>query len=114
MVSMKNDYYSFRETPQFTRKVLEKLVDEEYQKLQIRLCEFPDAGDLIKGSGGLRKIRQAAKGKGTRGGSRVIYYFAVAKETFFMLDIYVKNEKEDLSQMEINKLRSIVEEWLRQ
>ena len=111
---MKNDYYSFRETTQFTRKVIENLADEEYQKLQIRLCEFPDAGDLIKGSGGLRKIRQAAKGKGTRGGSRVIYYFAAANEMFFMLDIYMKNEKDDLSQVEIKKLRSIVEEWLRQ
>jgi hypothetical protein len=109
---MKGDYYSFRETPQFTKKVVERLTDEEYQKLQIRLCEFPDAGDLIKGSGGLRKIRQAAKGKGTRGGSRVIYYFAAAKEAFYMLDIYVKNEKEDLSQVEIKNLRSIVEEWL--
>ena len=110
---MKNDYYSFRETSQITRKVIENLTDEEYQKLQVRLCEFPDAGDLIKGSGGLRKIRQAAKGKGARGGSRVIYYFAVAKEKFFMLDIYSKNEKVDLSQAEIKNLRSIVEEWLK-
>ena len=111
---MKNDHYTFRETPQFTKKVIEELTDEEYQKLQIRLCEFPDAGDLIKGSGGLRKIRQSAKGKGKRGGSRVIYYFAVANETFYMLDIYVKNEKENLSQVEIKNLRSIVEEWLTQ
>ena len=43
----------------------------------------------------------------------MIYYFAVAKEAFYMLDIYVKNEKEDLSQVEIKNLRSIVEEWLR-
>jgi mRNA-degrading endonuclease RelE of RelBE toxin-antitoxin system len=78
------------------------------------LCEFPDAGDLIKGSGGLRKIRQAAKGKGTRGGWRVIYYFAVVRETIYLLDIYLKNEKEDLSPDEIKDLRSIVEEWLRQ
>jgi mRNA-degrading endonuclease RelE of RelBE toxin-antitoxin system len=111
---MKNIQYSFRETPKFTKKVLDRLTDEEYQKLQIRLCEFPDSGDLIKGSGGLRKIRQAAKGKGTRGGSRVIYYFALVKETFYMLDVYVKNEKDDLSQVEIKNLRMIVEEWLRQ
>lgn len=110
---MKSKFYSFRETLQFTKKVVHHLTDEEYQKLQIRLCEFPDAGDMIKGSGGLRKIRQAAKGKGTRGGSRVIYYFAVVRETFYMLDIYLKNEQEDLSQAEIKNLRSIVEEWLR-
>ena len=62
----------------------------------------------------MRKIRQAAKGKGKRGGSRVIYYFAVAKDVFFMLDVYAKNEKSDLTQAEIKDLRSIVEEWLRQ
>lgn len=104
--------YGFRETSQFTKKVVELLTDEEYQKLQSRLSEFPDGGDLIKGSGGLRKIRQAAKGKGTRGGSRVIYYFAMAKEVFFMLEIYDKSEREDLSHTEIKELRSIVEEWL--
>lgn len=105
--------HSFRETPQFTKRVVELLTDDEYQKLQSRLSEFPDGGNLIKGSGGLRKIRQAAKGKGTRGGSRVIYYFAVAKEMFFMLDIYDKGEKEDLSQGEIKELRSVLEEWLK-
>lgn len=110
---MRKLFYSFRETSPFTRRVIELLTDEEYQKLQSRLSEFPDGGNLIKGSGGLRKIRQAAKGKGTRGGSRVIYYFAVAKEMFFMLDIYDKSEKEDLSQSEIKELRSIVEAWLK-
>lgn len=110
---MNKALHGFRETSQFTRKVVELLTDEEYQKLQSRLSEFPDGGNLIKGSGGLRKIRQAAKGKGTRGGARVIYYFVVAKETFFMLDIYDKSETEDLSQTEIKELRSIVEEWLK-
>ena len=105
--------FAFRETSQFTKKVVELLTDEEYQKLQIRLSDIPDAGNLIKGSGGLRKIRQADKGKGTRGGSRVIYYFAVAKGTFFMLDIYEKSETEDLSQNEIKEMRSVVEGWLK-
>lgn len=111
---MKTKFYTFRETSQFTKKVVEHLTDEEYQKLQLRLCEFPDAGDVIKGSGGLRKIRQASKGKGTRGGSRVIYYFAVVRGTFYMLDIYLKNEQADLSQDEIKNLRAIVEEWVAQ
>ena len=69
--------YSFRETSHFTKQVLELLTDEEYTKLQWRLIEFPEAGDVIRGSGGIRKIRQAAKGKGTRGWARVIYYFAL-------------------------------------
>jgi hypothetical protein len=64
--------YSFRETSLFTKRVLDPLTDEEYNKLQWRLIEFPEAGDVIKGSGGIRKIRQSAKGKGTRGGARLI------------------------------------------
>ena len=73
-----------------------KFYDEEYSKLQWRLIEFPDAGDIIKGSGGIRKIRLSAKGKGTRGGARVIYYFAAENQEIYMLDIYVKNEQTDL------------------
>ncbi len=103
--------YSFRETVWFTKKVLELLTDEEYGKLQWRLIEFPDAGDVIKGSGGIRKIRQSAKGKGTRGGARVIYYFALENQEILMLDIYAKNEKEDLSIEQIRELKKLVEEW---
>lgn len=103
--------YSFRETSWFTKRVLDLLTDEEYSKLQWRLIEFPEAGDIIKGSGGIRKIRQSAKGKGTQGGARVIYYFANEKQEIFMLDIYAKNEKEDLSIEQIRELKNLVKEW---
>jgi hypothetical protein len=72
---------------------------------------LPTAGDVIKGSGGIRKIRQSAKGKGTRGGARVIYYFAAENQEIFMLDIYAKNEKEDLSVEQVQELRNLVKEW---
>jgi len=103
--------YSFRETSFFTKRVSELLADEEYNKLQWRLIEFPDAGDVIKASGGIRKIRQSAKGKGTRGGARVIYYFATANREILMLDIYAKNEREDLSIEQIRELKFLVEKW---
>ena len=90
------------------------LTDEEYTRLQWRLIESPAAGDFIQGSGGIQKIRQSAKGKGTRGGARVIYYFAAANEEIFMLDIYAKNEKEDLGTKQIHVLKQLVEEWLKQ
>lgn len=106
--------YSFRETTWFTKRVLQLLTDEEYNKLQWRLIEFPDAGDIIKGSGGIRKIRQSAKGKGTRGGARVIYYFAVVNKEIYMLDIYAKNERVDLSIEQIRELKRLVEEWAKQ
>ena len=103
--------YSFIETSWFTKRVLKLLSDEEYNKLQWRLIEFPDAGDVIKGSGGIRKIRQPAKGRGTRGGARVIYYFAAENQEIFMLDIYAKNEKKDLNIEQIRELKNLVEEW---
>lgn len=91
--------------------VHELLSEEEYSKLQWRLIEFPEAGDVIPGSGGIRKIRFSAKGKGTRGGARVIYYLAAAHGKIFMLDIYAKNEKTDLSIEQIRTLKKLVEEW---
>ena len=103
--------FSFIETSWFTKRVSELLSDGEYSKLQWRLIEFPDAGDVIKGSGGIRKIRIAAKGKGTRGGARVIYYFAALNDEIYMLDIYAKNELEDLSIQQIRDLKALVEEW---
>lgn len=57
-------------------------------------------------------MRVAAKGKGTRGGARVIYYFAKRHDEIFMLDIYAKNEMDDLSIQQVRDLRNIVEEWL--
>lgn len=105
--------FSFIETSWFTKRVSELLSDSEYSKLQWRLIEFPDVGDIIKGSGGIRKIRVSAKGKGTRGGARVIYYFAAQNEEIFMLDIYAKNEKEDLSIEQIRNLKDLVGEWLK-
>ena len=110
-LKMNEILYSFRETSFFTKLVSELLTDEEYTKLQWRLIEFPDAGDVIKSSGGIRKIRQSAKGKGTRGGARVIYYFAAENQEILMLDIYAKNEREDLSVEQLRALKNLVEEW---
>lgn len=108
---MKSTYFSFCETSWFTKRVQEILSDEEYARLQLRLIEYPEAGDLIRGGGGIRKLRQAAKGSGTRGGARVIYYFAASRDVILMLDIYAKNERSDLTPDQLKELRSLVEEW---
>jgi mRNA-degrading endonuclease RelE of RelBE toxin-antitoxin system len=106
------ELFSFREAASFTQRVLEYLGDESYAQLQWYLLYHPATGDLIQGSGGIRNMRWAATGKGKRGGARVIYYWASMRGVFFMLDIYAKSEKEDLTPNELKELRRLVKEWL--
>ena len=103
----------FIETPAFTRRVLTLLDDATYAVLQRRLTREPDAGDLIEGTGGLRKIRVQAKGHGTRGGARVIYYHFVSASQIAMLMIYPKNEQDDLTAEQRKALRTVIELWRR-
>ena len=101
----------FIETPVFTADVRVLLSDEEYARLQDHLVRRPDAGDVITGTGGLRKIRWTSAGKGKRGGSRVIYFHAVAQSQIRMLLIYRKGIKDDLTPKEKGVLRKINAEW---
>lgn len=100
----------FVETTIFTRRVVEILSDEHYRRLQEALVMRPDLGKVIPGSGGLRKLRWSTSYSGKRGGARVIYFWAVEQETILMLFIFRKNERDDLSQEQIQALRRIVEE----
>ena len=104
--------FSFRETPRFTRRALALLGDDSLAQLQWELIAAPEQGAIIKGSGGIRKMRRQASGRGKRGGARVIYYYANRQEEIFLLDIYAKNDQADLSPAEIKLLRVRVEEWL--
>jgi hypothetical protein len=91
----------------FTKAILELLSDEEYKALQHRLMQNPTAGDLIKGGGGLRKIRCAARGRGKSGGIRVIYYLAT--ETFiYLVTAYSKNKQETLTTKQLATLSEYV------
>ena len=101
----------FIETPVFTREIRRLLSDDEYRKLQIALVLRPDAGDLIHGSGGLRKLRWRVAGHGKRGGLRVIYYWVVPDRIFMLLP-YRKSEQEDPTPSQLKTLRKLVEEWL--
>jgi mRNA-degrading endonuclease RelE of RelBE toxin-antitoxin system len=98
------------ETPIFTRRVQELLSDEEYRQLQLAIASQPEVGPILRGSGGIRKLRWSAQGRGRRGGVRVIYYWAVAQDQILMLFIYPKNEQDTLSQEQLRLLKSIVEE----
>jgi hypothetical protein len=98
---------SFIETKLFTKLVGEHLSDEEYAQLQEALIRDPEAGDLIPGSGGVRKVRWGVKGRGKRGGIRVIYYARTRQGQIWMLTLYAKNVAETISA---HLLRQIKEE----
>jgi mRNA-degrading endonuclease RelE of RelBE toxin-antitoxin system len=99
----------FVETPIFTKRVLQLMDDESYAALQVHLAKRPDAGDLIRGSAGMRKIRWAGSGRGKRGGLRIIYYWWVAKDRISMLLVYPKNERDDLTADQVKLLRKALE-----
>jgi hypothetical protein len=99
----------FIETPTFTKSVVKLLDDESYGALQLHLAEHPDAGDIIRGSGGIRKVRWAGSGRGKRGGLRVIYYWWTARDRISMPLVYPKNEQDDLSAAQVKQLRRALE-----
>jgi len=90
---------TFVELPAFERLRASYLSDEEFAALQQALMAQPEAGDVIRGAGGLRKLRFAdrRRGKGTRGGLRVIYFHWQAGQQFWLFTLYDKNEAADLS-----------------
>jgi mRNA-degrading endonuclease RelE of RelBE toxin-antitoxin system len=102
----------FIETPIFTKLLSGLLADDQYHKLQVTLLFRPDAGAVIKGSGGLRKIRWAPVGSGKRGGLRVIYYHDEPYR-IYMLFVYRKNERENLTPEQLKVLRTIIKEYLK-
>jgi mRNA-degrading endonuclease RelE of RelBE toxin-antitoxin system len=96
----------FTESPAFTKSVQQILPEQDYFQLQDLLIDRPDAGDVIPGSKGLRKIRVASGGKGKRGGSRVIYYWYVDPEKIQFCRIYEKASQADLSRAEILQIQT--------
>lgn len=101
----------FIETPIFTKLIKDLLSDEEYRELQRVLLLRPDAGKVIPGSSGLRKIRWKLSGRGKRGGLRLIYYWDVP-DTIYMLLMFKKSKQQDLTQEQLNILKNLVKEWL--
>lgn len=102
----------FIETPVFTREVQKYLPDEHLRRLQLAIMLRPESGDLIKESGGLRKIRWSLPGSGKRGGVRVIHYFD-PPDTVFLIFPYRKSKKEDLTKNQIKILSQLVEKYLK-
>ena len=101
------------ETSTFTRQITALLGDEDYGAFQSRLAANPGVGALIKGGGGIRKIRVAVGSRGKRGGARVIYYWAVRKDLLLLLYAYPKNMSADLTPKQVAQLAKVVKEEYR-
>lgn len=95
----------FVETPVFTRRIGSYLEDDEYRRLQVFLAEHPDAGKIIQGSGGMRKMRWARSGRGKRGGLRIIYFWWVSRDRISMLLVYPKSEQDELTPDQLKQLK---------
>ena len=102
----------FVETRVFTAAVTDLLTDDEYSTLQRALIIRPDLGAVIPGGGGIRKVRWRAAGQGKRSGIRVIYFWQVSPERFYMLYAYRKSEAGNLTQAQLRFLRSLIVEAL--
>lgn len=99
----------FIEAPIFTKLVYNYLSEDEYATLQWTLVSHPKSGDVIPKSGGVRKLRWATKGKGKRGGARVIYYVKTQADEIWLLTIYAKNELENLPANMLKAIRQEIE-----
>jgi mRNA-degrading endonuclease RelE of RelBE toxin-antitoxin system len=99
-----------KETAVFSKRGQRLLDAESYRLLQLRLAADPEAGSIIPGTGGLRKIRWRGSGRGKRGGVRIIYYWAGAHDAILLLMVFAKNERSDLTREQKAILRRIVEE----
>jgi hypothetical protein len=100
----------FVESSIFTKYIHDYLTDDEYSALQFSLTNRPDAGKVVRGTGGLRKIRWGLKNKGKSGGARIIYYWQVSADRIFLLTLFAKNEMNDLTSEETKILKKMLKE----
>lgn len=100
---------TFIEVPTFTKKWFELgLSEQDLINLQNLLLSDPKAGDVIKGTGGLRKIRINCNEHGKRGGARVLYVDIEIKETIYFINVYSKNEKDDITELEKKAYKAVI------
>ena len=100
---------TFVETKLFTSLIPQYLTDDEYSALQQELATRPDAGQVIPGSGGVRKLRWAAEGRGKRSGIRIISYLRSSENEIWMLTVYAKNEAASIPGHILKKIKEQID-----
>lgn len=105
---------TFIELPPFAQHRQHYLSDDEFRKLQILLLQNPETGDVIEASGGLRKLRYTdeKRGKGKRGGLRIIYFWWAVGQQFWLFTLYNKNEMSDLTPSQCKILEGLLKQEL--
>lgn len=98
------------ELPPFSKKAAKILDKEELNALHLYLIQHPGKGEVIPGTGGIRKLRWAAGGKGKRGGARVAYFYHVVGMTIYLMACYTKSEQSDLSLAVKKQLKAVIEQ----
>lgn len=101
---------TFVEHPTFTKQIAFLMADDEYARFQKDLAANPEAGNVIPGLGRLRKVRHGAKGRGKRGGARIIYLFLPIRGVIYLFYAYTKGDIEDMSAHQKTRLSKAVEE----
>lgn len=102
--------FTFIETRLFSRLVNEYLSDDEYSQLQFALVKNPQLGVVIQGTGGVRKVRWAARGRGKSGGFRIIYLVRRPKGVFWMLTMYPKNVADSIPASVLMQIREALDD----
>lgn len=107
---------TFVELPPFERHRKTYMDDDAYRQLQQELMANPEMGDVMEGTGGLRKLRQPdpRRGKGKRGGLRVIYYWWLGGDQFWLFTVYDKDEADDLTSAQRKTLKQLLQTELEQ
>lgn len=97
------------ETPLFSKLVFDYLTDDEFAEFQFFLAENPEAGDVVPGSGGVRKIRWEQRGMGKSGGARIIYFNRLSSGEIWLLTIYAKAKQENAPAHILKAMKEAIE-----
>ena len=101
--------YTVIETPVYTGKVKQILNDDEREAFAVFIAQNPTAGSVVRGSGGVRKVRWAQKGSGKSGGSRIIYYNRLKNGEIWLLTLYTKSERSTIPAHELKMIKEVIE-----